>query len=219
MASLLGQNIGTNYKGIITLGSTINQNISASLQSLTDGDGNNLPLQVSTTTVATTGLLTVGSDITGGFSSYTLGFSNPSVRINIGSSSAYAGFQIANNGNITRTTGETSTAYINGLFAAGAGSANYKPLRIEYILNNSGAQTGTSTGIFLNATETALNSMAHNLMDLQVGGNSRFKITNNGAINIASMADSSAPNSSLYYSTTASKLVWKDAGGVVNNLY
>ena len=49
MANLLGQDIGTNYKGIITIGSTINQNVSASLQSLTDGDGNALPIQVSTT--------------------------------------------------------------------------------------------------------------------------------------------------------------------------
>ncbi len=48
MANLNGQNIGTNYKGIINIGSTINQNVSASLQSLTDGDGNNLPIQVST---------------------------------------------------------------------------------------------------------------------------------------------------------------------------
>jgi hypothetical protein len=35
----------------------------------------------------------------------------------------------------------------------------------------------------------------------------------------ASMADASAPNNSVYYSTTASKLVYKDSGGVVNVLY
>jgi hypothetical protein len=49
MASIFNQDIGLNYKGIITLGSTINQNLSGTLQYLTDGDGNNLPLQVSTT--------------------------------------------------------------------------------------------------------------------------------------------------------------------------
>jgi len=42
---------------------------------------------------------------------------------------------------------------------------------------------------------------------------------NNEPIAIASMADADAPNSTLYFSTTASKLVWKDASGVVNNLY
>jgi len=40
-----------------------------------------------------------------------------------------------------------------------------------------------------------------------------------GGLQPASMADGSAPNNSLYYSTTASKLVYKDAGGVVNALY
>jgi hypothetical protein len=34
-----------------------------------------------------------------------------------------------------------------------------------------------------------------------------------------SSADASAPNNSIYYSTTASKLVYKDSGGTVNNLY
>lgn len=51
MANLLGQDIGLNYKGIVTIGSTINQNVSASLQYLTDGDGNNLLLQVSNSAV------------------------------------------------------------------------------------------------------------------------------------------------------------------------
>lgn len=44
-------------------------------------------------------------------------------------------------------------------------------------------------------------------------------IAKNGAIKIVSLADSAAENSTLYYSTTASKLVWKDSGGTVNNLY
>lgn len=35
----------------------------------------------------------------------------------------------------------------------------------------------------------------------------------------ASMADGSAANNTIYYSTTAGKLVYKDAGGTVNNLY
>jgi hypothetical protein len=35
----------------------------------------------------------------------------------------------------------------------------------------------------------------------------------------ASIADSSAPNNSVYYSTTQSKLAYKDSGGTVNTLY
>lgn len=108
---------------------------------------------------------------------------------------------------------------ISGAFGAAAGSGNYRHINIAYTINNSGAQTGVATGIFLNATETNLNSMIHNLIDLQVGGSSRFKVLNNGAISVATIADASAPNSSLYFSSTANKLVWKDSGGVVNNLY
>lgn len=105
-------------------------------------------------------------------------------------------------------------------FAAGAGSANYRPLGIYYTINNSGAQTGTATGIYTRATETNLNSMIHNLIDLGTAGlGSLFSVTNKGAIKVATIADADAPNSSLYYSSTASKLVWKDSGGVVNNLY
>lgn len=52
-----------------------------------------------------------------------------------------------------------------------------------------------------------------------IGNSSTTSATIYGAMGIQSYADSSAPNSSLYYSSTQSKLVWKDAGGVVNNLY
>ena len=45
------------------------------------------------------------------------------------------------------------------------------------------------------------------------------KKLNESELNIASLADTDASNSSLYFSTTSSKLVWKDAGGTVHNLY
>ena len=50
MANLNGQNIGTNYKGILNL-NTLNGNLSGTLQAVTDGDGNTSPLQLSTTQV------------------------------------------------------------------------------------------------------------------------------------------------------------------------
>lgn len=40
-----------------------------------------------------------------------------------------------------------------------------------------------------------------------------------GAVRPASIADASAPTNAIYYSTTAGKLVYKDSGGTVNNLY
>jgi|LakMenE01Jun11ns_1017448.scaffolds.fasta_scaffold9810961_3 hypothetical protein len=50
MANLNGQNIGTNYKGILNL-NTLNGNLSGTLQAVTDGDGNASPLQLSTTQI------------------------------------------------------------------------------------------------------------------------------------------------------------------------
>lgn len=40
-----------------------------------------------------------------------------------------------------------------------------------------------------------------------------------GAFKPASLADSAAPSNAIYYSTTQNKLVYKDSGGAVNNLY
>jgi|LakMenEpi03Aug12_release.lakeMendotaPanAssembly.Ray.scaffolds.fasta_scaffold56929_3 hypothetical protein len=48
MANLNGQNIGTNYKGILNLGTTINVALGTTLQVITDGDGNQSAVQIST---------------------------------------------------------------------------------------------------------------------------------------------------------------------------
>jgi hypothetical protein len=85
-------------------------------------------------------------------------------------------------GSKTNTSGTIALATLTSGFAAAAGSANFRPLNIAYTINNSGAQTGTATGIFLNATETALNGMGHNLMDLQRGGVSQFTVSRTGEI-------------------------------------
>jgi hypothetical protein len=79
-----------------------------------------------------------------------------------------------------QTSGNQYFNLITSSFGAAAGSASYRPFGLLYTINNSGAQSGTATGIFVNATETALNSMTHNLMDLQVGGFSQFKVSNVG---------------------------------------
>lgn len=105
-------------------------------------------------------------------------------------------------------------------YAGAAGSGNFRMAQFNYTINNSGVNTGVASGIYLRATETNLNSMLHNFIDLgTAAAGSLFSVTNVGAIKVATIADASAPNSSLYFSSTASKLVWKDAAGVVNNLY
>jgi hypothetical protein len=76
----------------------------------------------------------------------------------------------------------TDEVGISRTIALSAGATNVRLINETYTINNSGAQTGTATGIFLNATETALNGMAHNLMDLKVGGESRIKVDNAGRV-------------------------------------
>ncbi|MFZ4715729.1 MAG: tail fiber domain-containing protein [Bacteriovoracaceae bacterium] len=91
------------------------------------------------------------------------------------------GLLVTPTGSYTDTSGTTIGLQTAHTFAAAAGSANFRPLNLAYTINNSGAQSGTATGIYLNATETSLNSMGHNLMDLQVGGVSKFKVTANAS--------------------------------------
>lgn len=50
------------------------------------------------------------------------------------------------------------------------------------------------------------------LGDIDCSTNDRFFLP-------ASVADGAAPNNSIYFSTTQGKLVYKDAGGVVHDLY
>jgi hypothetical protein len=83
----------------------------------------------------------------------------------------------------SQTSGDININEFATSITAAAGSANFRPISLAYTINNSGAQTGTATGIFLNATETELNGMGHNLIDLQTGGVSRFNVDNGGYVN------------------------------------
>jgi hypothetical protein len=129
MANLSGQNIGSNARGILNLGSTINTPLSTTLQAITDGDGVASPLNLAT-----------------------------------------------NNITITPTT----------LTGSSATSA----LSISQTWNT----TGNPTLIFANVTNTASGASA-NLMDLQIGGSSRFTISKNSIINLFT------PGSGLSYYT------------------
>jgi hypothetical protein len=93
--------------------------------------------------------------------------------------------------NFSFSNGETSGTIgginLTGSYGVSSGSALYQPLRIAYTINNVGTPvTGTATGIFLNATETALNGMTHNLMDLQRGGVSQFSVSRVGLVSSSS---------------------------------
>ena len=92
-------------------------------------------------------------------------------------------FRVIADGVASHTSGAMRILQVSGAgFSPSSGTGIYRPFEINYTLNASGANTGTATGIYLNATETALNGMGHNLMDLQVGGESRIKVDNAGRV-------------------------------------
>jgi hypothetical protein len=248
MANLLGQNIGTNYKGILNL-NTLNGNLTTTLEAITDGDGNASTLLLSTTLARVSSNLTIGGSTTASARLHVRGDgTNPIARFENNSGVSF--FRVNQAANASLTVGDDSTAnfgrieidgsgnlvltanggqgkgfFINNLSSAlqinnafqtggayvfslanynnssatqqglaistgvsvtNAGSGSVRIFSTNYTINNSAAQTGTATGIFLNATETALNGMAHNLMDLQVGGSSRFRVANSGVSSITS---------------------------------
>lgn len=60
-------------------------------------------------------------------------------------------------------------------------------LNINTIVYTASHTSGTVTGLFLNATESGM-SGTHNLMDLQVGGSSKFRVLNNGNVYLGNAA-------------------------------
>jgi len=100
------------------------------------------------------------------------------------------------------------------------------------IYGGSAIGTGAGGSILLQAGAFAtsgsngkviVRGLASNTANLQEwqnnAGSVLSAVKSDGSIQPASMADSAATNNSIYYSTTASKLVYKDSAGTVNNLY
>lgn len=69
---------------------------------------------------------------------------------------------------------------IGGSFTASSGSQ--QGLRIDPTINQAGA--AEYTALLINPTETATGSGAKNLIDAQVGGSSKFRVANDGRVNI-----------------------------------
>ena len=186
MANLSTQNIGTNYKGMLNLGSTINTPLSTTLQAITDGDGNTTPLQLATNRIALgtstgTSLLNFPDAGTTAADGISFGTSEQIYRYNAGmyiNARAYS-IRINDAGWLSGTsTGISFTP------SSLTGSQATSALSITQTWNT----TGNPTAIFANITNTASGASA-NLMDLQVGGVSQFKVKRNGDTNIGGASD------------------------------
>lgn len=190
----------------------------------------NVGLQVSLTTGNSIGVAIVGTHTQGIFIGPTqLVASSPMTCALHSTSTATRQFLFNNS-----TVGTTGT---DGTYFSQATSGEWYLInqeaagRVELYAGNGIATfilSPTTRAAFINWTTTTLvglvvkapASQSANLQEWQnSSGTALSVIRSNGGIGIVSMADSAAANSTLYFSTDASKLVWKDAGGTVNNLY
>lgn len=78
--------------------------------------------------------------------------------------------------------------------------------------------TGIATGLGI-IVKGFVNQFANLIEAQDSDSNPIWAVLKNGAMRPAHLADSVAANDSMYYSTDASKLVYKDSSGIVNNLY
>jgi hypothetical protein len=102
---------------------------------------------------------------------------------------------------INALSGTTEINKFTSSFAASsAGSGSFRPLSIVYTINNAAGQTGVATGLFVDATETALGGMVNNITDLQVGGASVFRASGLGACFIGSSKTFTANTAFSYLS-------------------
>jgi len=135
----------------------------------------------------------------------------------IGGASATS-FLFQNSSNFTATNGVPTLVQLNSTFSsASVGTSTPRVLNIEYTANYTNTQSGTLTGIRLNATETALNGMGHNLIDLQRGGVSQFLVDRIGIVTAQAFIGTSYIRGRLL-STSGIQLLEDTAGGTFNRL-
>lgn len=114
-------------------------------------------------------------------------------------------------------TGTTSFSEVLKLGNSGGATAKFS--RHTTFIDNIKIRCGTGDDaeIYYDGTDLIIDS------DGGAGSGSckinTLEVRNDGTIKPVQLADASAPNDSIYYSTTQSKLVYKDSGGTVNNLY
>lgn len=132
--------------------------------------------------------------------------------------------------NLTGSTTGSSIAY--GIFMYNVQNADnnygiymYNPPSHSIVIDgdNCKIQLGETNGdleLYSDGTDGCIDTGA----DLNISTNgvcdiNGLQVDANGFLKPVSAADASAPNNSIYYSTTQSKLVYKDNGGIVNDLY
>jgi len=169
-----------------------------------------------------------------GFDSFTVGSNNTASEgssFALGSYNTASGSSSSASGYNNTASGVGSTAFGSGSFSgANTASGNYSS---AFGFSNTALGTySTAAGAYNTTSATKTTAIGNNISNstansVEIGPSNTAKIRVSSAgldaltlpIVPATIADGSAPNNSIYYSSTASKLVYKNSGGTVNNLY
>jgi hypothetical protein len=111
--------------------------------------------------------------------------------------------------NIVATSGTTGIANVAGTFAPTSGTGNFVALAVSPTIDQTSSASGNYTALLVNSTETAVlgANPSNKLLDLQVGGTSKFTVNNKGHVNNPSadfsgqLAISSSTTGSVTYGT------------------
>ena len=246
MANLSTQNIGTNFKGMLNLGSTINTPLSTTLQAITDGDGNTTPLQLATNRIALgtstgTSLLNFPDAGTTAADGIQFGTGNSIYRFGTNilgiSGSLYTGNLIqiggqsstvgrleffSSNVYLTRTAAsgiEIGSSGTDGIILKPTYSVNITPSTLTgssatsaLSISQTWNTTGNPTAIFANITNTASGASA-NLMDLQIGGATIFKVDKNAIITTGASNLGFIHNGTVTFTTASSQHIRSNSSG------
>lgn len=112
-----------------------------------------------------------------------------------------------------------AAVYVGNLPASKITSGTFNTARIPN-LDTSKITTGTFADARISESSVTQHEAALSITESQISDlGSYATVDANGGIQLASLADATANNSTMYFSTDAGTVVWKNASGVVQPLY
>jgi hypothetical protein len=168
MANLLGQNIGTNYKGILNL-DTINTPLDATLRAVTDGEGNASGLKLSTTDSSFSGNVGIGTNA-------------PSAKFVVQTTSAADGITLKDASNNLALIGKWFDS--SGFIDLSKNGTSYARIQANssYISSTLTIGVASALAATLAVKGSGTTSATTALLVQNSAGSELFKVTDNGAI-------------------------------------
>jgi len=132
-------------------------------------------------------------------------------NLTIGNGGITAFGKITTNGGYNNISGTPVTSLdLNNTIANSAGSSNTRIASMQYTINNSGTQSGSVTGIFMNVTETNLNGVTSDFINFQRNGSTTLRIGSTGNITASNTIQTVDINL-----TGGQQAIWNSAGRIL----